>query len=71
MTRDEEIIIIGKKVKERRLQLKLTQMGLSRRSGISQATISKIENGLMEPGCIVLKQIAIALEVWLRPWWLD
>lgn len=71
MTRDEEIHQIGVKVKERRLRLKLTQMGLSRRSGISQATISKIENGLMEPGCIVLKQIAIALEINLRPWWLD
>lgn len=44
-----------------RTSLGLTQKQLSQRSGISQANISKIENGNYRPSIAVLKKIADGL----------
>ena len=40
-----DVISIGKEVAESRKQLKLTQAALSRKAGISRATLDALENG--------------------------
>ena len=40
-----DLISIGRKVAERRKTLKLSQAELSRRAGISRATVDALENG--------------------------
>ena len=44
-----------------RVQADMTQKQLSEQSGISQANISRIENGKMHPSLDVLKKLADAL----------
>lgn len=44
-----------------RSELQLTQKQLAERSGVSQANISKIENGSYRPSLAVLKRIADGL----------
>ncbi len=48
-------------VLETRSQLKLTQSQLAKRSGVTQANISKIENGAYCPSLSVLQRIARGL----------
>lgn len=45
-----------------RTQLGITQKQLAEKSGVSQANISKIENGNYRPSIQVLKRIADSLE---------
>ena len=44
----------------------LTQKELSRKTGISQANISRLENGLRNPSIALLQRIADALNMSLR-----
>lgn len=56
---------IGKEVcqliSSTRIALEITQSQLAKKSGISQANISKIENGSYNPSITILKRIADGL----------
>jgi len=55
---------LGRNLKELRQKLSLNQKDLSDRSGVSQATISRIETGrVRQPGSSALKNLADALSV--------
>jgi len=54
-------IRIGKKLKERRKTLELTQAQLSYASGVSQATISAVEHGGQSPSLVTFVAICGAL----------
>ena len=49
-----------------RIQAGLTQEELSRKSGISQADISRLENGTRNPSLALLKRLAEAMNSTLR-----
>ncbi|MFG6084237.1 helix-turn-helix domain-containing protein [Paracoccus litorisediminis] len=51
----------GEAIRARRKSQKMTQVELSRRSGVVQARISDIENGVMSPGIDVYLRLAAAL----------
>ncbi len=54
---------MGYKIKERREELKMSQIDLAKKSGISRATISSLENNsVRNTSTKVLKEIASALE---------
>lgn len=52
---------IGESVRMRRVQLKMTQTDLSRKTGIKQPTISAIENGVNKPAIETIVLISDAL----------
>ncbi len=49
-----------------RIQAGLTQVQLSERSGISQADISRLENGTRNPSLSLLKRLAEAMDSTLK-----
>ena len=53
---------LGKAVRERRLELGLTQVELARRSGMTQSQLSRLEAGGTEPTIRVLDRLAKALD---------
>ena len=59
-------IIIGYKIKEKRLQKELSQEELASKSGIDQSDLSKIERGTMNPSIKMLKKIASGLGLELK-----
>ena len=52
----------GDSVRERRIELGWTQAELSEHSGISQADISRIENGRLDPRWSTIHRLSAALE---------
>ncbi len=54
---------IGLKIKERRLELGLTQPELSEKTGVSQAYISRLEAGRHQPTFMVMIRICSALQI--------
>lgn len=56
-------LLVGKAVKSRRKQNRLTLAELSKRSGVSAAMISRIENGQSSASLSSLQQLAAALSV--------
>ncbi len=61
------LVEIGKKIRERRNTLRITQPHLAEMAGISESTLYKIENGKANPTIKVLNQIAeiLGLEITL------
>ncbi len=61
------LIEIGKKIRERRNTLRITQPHLAEMAEISESTLYKIENGKANPTIKVLNQIAeiLGLEITL------
>jgi transcriptional regulator with XRE-family HTH domain len=55
--------IIGENVRRRRTELRLTQVDLSRRLGITQGAISDLENGKRSPLMGTVAKVAEILEV--------
>lgn len=55
--------LLGKRLKERRVQLEMTQAGLAEMVGVDPETISRIERGAALPGLLRLEAIADALKV--------
>jgi DNA-binding XRE family transcriptional regulator len=55
--------IIGKNIRRRRTELRLTQVELSKRLGITQGALSDVENGRRSPGLETLAKFSEALEV--------
>ncbi len=51
------------RIKQIRLELKMSQAELARRCGVTQAAISKYEDGKREPSLAMLKKIASVLGV--------
>ena len=55
---------IGKKIKKRRHELKLTQEGLARKADVSYTTFVKIEaDRVKSPSVGTVKKIATALDI--------
>ena len=52
-------------LKKARKQAGLTQVELSKRSGISQADISRLENGTGNPSVLLLHRLADAMDMTL------
>ncbi|MBU8891595.1 MAG: helix-turn-helix domain-containing protein [Bacteroidales bacterium] len=61
------MIEIGKKIRERRNTLRITQPHLAEMAGISESTLHRIENGKANPTIKVLNQIVeiLGLEITL------
>ena len=57
---------IMRAILDARIQAGLTQSQLSERSGISQADISRLENGTRNPSLALLKRLAEAMDSTLR-----
>lgn len=53
----------GKMIAEARFYKKVSQEELAEKAGISQANLSKIENGKYSPGLDVLQRISEALDM--------
>lgn len=53
---------LGKAVRERRLELGMTQVELARRSEMTQSQLSRLEAGGVEPTIRVLERLARALD---------
>lgn len=49
-----------------RIRAGMTQMELSKKSGISQADISRLENGSRNPSLALLKRLAAAMDTTLK-----
>lgn len=54
-------VVIGYKIKERRLELDLSQEDLAKRVGIDQSDLSKIEKGTANPSIKMINRIAQGL----------
>lgn len=59
---DIDTVIIGYKIKQRRIELNLSQEELASRVGIDQSDLSKIEKGNANPSIKMLSRIAGGLE---------
>ena len=57
---------ITRAILDARINSGLTQKELSKRSGITQADISKIENGTRNPSLAILKRLAAAMNCTLK-----
>ena len=55
-------VVIGYKIKERRLELDLSQEDLAKRVGIDQSDLSKIEKGTANPSIKMINRIAQGLD---------
>lgn len=57
---------IKRAILDARIKTGLTQMELSEKSGISQADISRLENGTRNPSLALLKRLAEAMDSTLK-----
>ena len=57
---------ITRAILEARINSGMTQLELSKKSGISQADISRMEKGIRNPSISVLKRLASAMDSTLR-----
>lgn len=55
--------MIGQKIKERRLELKMNLRDLGEQTGLSASFLSQVENDLTEPSISSLQKIAASLKV--------
>lgn len=69
--RDERIKTLGFNVKVERLRQKLTQAKLAELANVTGDSIQKIEAGNQTPSCLVLYDIAKALNVPLETFYKD
>ena len=56
-----DMISIGKRIKDRRKELKLTQIDIKHKCGISSGALSEIENGNRTPSVIAFQLLSQAL----------
>jgi transcriptional regulator with XRE-family HTH domain len=56
---------VGDRIAHLRERLKMTQVDLSKKAGVSQSTIAQIESGKKDPSVQTLKKLAGALDVHL------
>jgi transcriptional regulator with XRE-family HTH domain len=62
---NEELIILGKHVKELRKQRKLTLENLCYKNGLEPSTVARIEKGLVEPKYLTLLKLSKAFKITL------
>jgi transcriptional regulator with XRE-family HTH domain len=55
--------LLGQKIKEIRLEKKVSQQELADHADIAKSTIQRIENGEMNATILMLRSISLALEV--------
>ena len=61
-----DAMTIGRIVSDAREARHMTQMELSRRTGIAQSDISKLERGLLNPSIKILKRLAKGMDMQLQ-----
>ena len=59
---ETDMVSIGKRIKERRKELRLTQTDIKRECGISSGALSEIENGNRTPSVITFHMLAQVLD---------
>lgn len=59
----QELIVLGKRIRERRLALHLSQEEVAEMAGISAYTVGRIESGRMAMSVGTFKKLVQALEV--------
>lgn len=60
---DVESVVFGYKIKEKRIQLHLSQQELAEKVGIDQSDLSKIEKGISNPSLKMISRIADGLNL--------
>ena len=55
---------IGRRLRDIRTRMKLSQRQLARQSGVANATISQIEAGKLNPTVSMLKRVLDGMEQW-------
>lgn len=63
MTKEDQQKLIGQALKTKRLELKLTQLEVSKATDVSRNYISDVENGRYMPSVTVLFKLAIVLKL--------
>lgn len=58
----DDIKNIGNRILERRKELQLTQTDIYNKCGLATGALSKIENGLRVPSCMIFYDLACALD---------
>ena len=53
---------VGNRILERRKELRLTQTDIYNKCGITTGALSKIENGIRVPSCMIFYNLACALD---------
>ena len=54
---------LGKSIKEKRIQLGLTQLQVAEKANIQNATLSKIENGKLNPSIGQIEKLSLILNL--------
>lgn len=54
---------LGKSIKEKRIQLGLTQLQVAEKANIQNATLSKIENGKLNPSIQQIEKLSLILNL--------
>ena len=57
-----QVVVLGYKIKQARLAAQLTQIDVYKECGISQADLSRIEKGQLNPSVHLLQRIAKGLK---------
>lgn len=61
-TSDKEyLMVLGKRIRARRKEMKLSQLALSNECNIEKANVSRLEGGKLNPTILTLKKVAIVL----------
>lgn len=60
---NEELLILGKHVKDLRKSRKLTLENLCYKNGLEPSTVARIEKGLVEPKYLTLLKLAKAFNI--------
>jgi len=59
---DDIMISVGNRILNKRKELRLTQTDIYEKCGIASGALSKIENGVRTPSCVILYKLACVLE---------
>ena len=66
MDKKEDLIALGKRIREIRISKGMTQQALAYSIGKDHPSINKLENGKVNPSYIFLKEVAEGLDVDLK-----
>ncbi|MDQ1316657.1 MAG: hypothetical protein QG588_305 [Candidatus Poribacteria bacterium] len=60
---EREIMSVGERIKNRRIELGISQTQLAKKASLTSASISQFESGSRKPSFDVISKLALALEV--------
>ena len=63
---DRLYVLLGRRIRERRKAIGMTQDGLSKKVGLSRTSVTNLESGRQRPPLHLLDLVASALEIDLR-----